>query len=564
MTASKQPRSIHTGNLLANIQQDLEILFTSTLESILLIEAKGTILAANDVSAKWLNRSAESLTGENLFQSLTPFGIPIREWVHEAVGKKTIYESDVHFGERFIHVRLIPITSGDKVRRLIVIGQDITEHKQAEKQVREFTGQMELKVRERTKELEALNRKLAEDKQRAELQASLSHHLMQDTQDFGHLLEHITTEISDLVGDTCLIALFATDLTFIRVQAITDRSAKSTTRQRTHLLNRTISVEGNVIASSILKGERYSAKEITKVIGEKLLPTEFALQLGENGLTALEVFPLQVSDALLGLLAIARTSENPYSKDEISFVGSLAGSIALAIHNAHLFEQLTESQNQLRGLSQKLVQVQENHFKHLAGEMHDQIGQDMTAINVNLNILQALLPKNTSDDIISRLTDTEKLVQESVKRMRSLMSELRPPMLDQYGITAALNWYCEQYQRRTKIELVVNDHYMKNIRPPVEVEIALFRIAQEALNNVAKHAKATHVNIELFEEKGDIMMAITDNGIGFETKNQDSSTRAHWGLTLMQERARAVNGKFLLRSVPGQGTQIVVRVGKTT
>ena len=105
---------------------------------------------------------------------------------------------------------------------------------------------------------------------------------------------------------------------------------------------------------------------------------------------------------------------------------------------------------------------------------------------------------------------------------------------------------------------------MKNIRLPAEVEIALFRIAQEALHNVTKHAKATHVDIELIEEKGDIMMAITDNGIGFDMKNQDSSTRAHWGLTLMQERARAANGKFLLRSVPGQGTQIVVRVRKAT
>jgi signal transduction histidine kinase len=90
----------------------------------------------------------------------------------------------------------------------------------------------------------------------------------------------------------------------------------------------------------------------------------------------------------------------------------------------------------------------------------------------------------------------------------------------------------------------------------------LFRIAQEALNNVSKHAKATRVDIELLEEKGDIMMAITDNGTGFDMKNQDGN-QAHWGLTLMQERARAVNGKFLLRSVPGQGTQIVVRVRKT-
>jgi signal transduction histidine kinase len=562
MVTPKQPRSLHTGSLLTNVQRDLEILFTSTSEAILMIEAKGTILAANEVGAKWLRHNAQSLVGENLFQLHSHINAPIEELVQEVVSKKTILESDFLVDDRCMEFRLIPVAEREKVTRLIIIGKDVTEHKRVEEQVREFTEQMERKVRERTKKLEALNQKLAEDKQRAEIQASLSHHLMQDTQDYGHLLEHITTEISDLVGDTCLIALFATDLTFVRVQAITDRNVKSTARQRTQLLNRTISVEGNAVANSILKGERYSTKEVTKETGENLLPTELALQLGESGLVALEVFPLQAGESPLGLLAIARDHGNPYSDDEISFVGSLAGSVALAIQNAHLFEQLTESQNQLRGLSQKLVQVQENHFKHLAAEMHDQIGQDMTAINVNLNILQAMLPKTTSEDIISRLADTEKLVQGSVKRMRSLMSELRPPMLDQYGLTAALNWYCEQYQRRTNIELAVNDQYMKNIRSPAEVEIALFRIAQEALNNVAKHAQATHVDIELLEEKGDIMMVITDNGTGFDMKNQDANTQAHWGLTLMQERARAVNGKFLFRSVPDQGTQVVVRVRK--
>ena len=562
MIAPKQPRSMHTGSLLANVQRDLEILFTSTSEAILMIEVNGTILAANDVGAEWLHHNAQLLVGENLFQLHSHINASIEKLIQEVVNKKTILESDFLFGNRYMVFRLIPVTEREKVTRLIIIGKDVTEHKRVEEQVREFTEQMERKVRERTKKLEALNQELAEDKRRAEIQASLSHHLMQDTQDYGHLLEHITTEISDLVGDTCLIALFATDLTIIRVQAITDRDIKSTARQRTQLLNRIISVEGNAIANSVLRGERFSTRGITKEIGENLLPSEFALQLGENSLIALEVFPLQVGESPLGLLAVARGHGNSYTEDEVSFVGSLTGSIALAIQNAHLFEQLTESQSQLRGLSQKLVQVQENHFKHLAGEMHDQIGQDMTAINVNLNILQAMLPNNTSKDIISRLADTEKLVQESVKRMRSLMSELRPPMLDQYGLTSALNWYCEQYQRRTKIKLVVNDHYMKNIRLPVDVEIALFRIAQEALNNVSKHANATHVDIELIEEKGDIMMAITDNGTGFDMKNQDANTQAHWGLTLMQERARAVNGKFLLRSVPGQGTQIVVRVRK--
>jgi two-component system sensor histidine kinase UhpB len=186
----------------------------------------------------------------------------------------------------------------------------------------------------------------------------------------------------------------------------------------------------------------------------------------------------------------------------------------------------------------------------------------MTAINVNLNILRTLLPKNVPEGVITRLADTEKLVVETIKHVRSTMSELRPPMLNKYGLAATLFWYCGEYHRRTEIQVNINDQYMKDARLPIEIEIALFRIAQEALNNVAKHANATQIDIELFEEVNYTMMAITDNGNGFDPKIHGSRTSQHWGIPLMRERARTINAEFLLRSVPGQGTQIVVRVGK--
>jgi signal transduction histidine kinase len=561
METLKRPRSLHTASLMANMQQDLEILFTSTSEAILLIETDGTILVANEVGAKWLHKNAQLLIGDNLFKLHDHFSTSIEELVQKAVSKKTILESDFLFGDRFMVVRLIPILETGKVTRLIIFGQDVTEQKRVEEQMREFTSQMEQKVRERTKKLEALNQKLIKDKRRTEIRASLSQHLMQDTRDYRYLFEHITNEISDLVGDTCLIALFTSDLTKMEVQAITDRDVENLTRQREQLLNRTISVGANPIVNKILNGERYSTSGISKEQGIDLLPAEFAAQLGEDGLSVLEVFPLYTGDQPLGMLAIAREHGHLYTEDEISFIASLISPIALAIQNAILFEQLNKSKKQLQGLSQKLVQVQEDQFSRLAGELHDRVGQDLTAINVNLNILHTLLPKDVSDAVVERLADTEKLVTESVRRMRSTMTELRPPMLDKYGLAATLHWYCEQYQSRTQIKININDDYMKNARLPNEIEIALFRIAQEALNNVTKHAKASQVDIELFEDNGCITMAITDNGVGFDAKSHNARDLQHWGVPLMQERVRTINGKFLLRSVPGQGTQIVVKLG---
>ena len=560
----RPPRSLHTASLLANVQQDLQILFASITESLMLIEANGTIIASNDFSAMWLNRSADELAGENLFALLTPFGIPIREWVYGATSKKTIFESDTIFKERFLHFRLIPVSEGNMIRRLIIIVQDVTEHKQAEEQVREFTGQMERKVRERTRELEALNRKLTEDRRRSEIRASLFQYLMQESWDYNRLLEHITDVISSLIGDTCLIALFSADLTQVEVRAITDRDGNKMQQQREQLLNRAISLETSAISSRILEGRSFSANEIAMEKSTSLLPPEFAVLLGKDGRNVLEIFPLHAGDRSLGLLAITRKYLNPYSEDEISFINSLISPISLAIQNAHLFEQLTESQIQLRGLSQQLVQLQEEQYSHLAEDLHDSIGQDMTAINVNLNILRGLLPEDVSEGVLTRLADTEKLAVDTIKHIRSTMSELRPPMLDKYGLTATLFWYCEEYQRRTEIQVNIDDRYMKNSRLESETEIALFRIAQEALNNVTKHASASQVNIELFEEENYTMMAITDNGSGFDSKVQNSRTLQHWGIPLMRERARAINGEFLIRSVPGQGTQIVVRVRKAT
>lgn len=561
---SRPHGSLQTASLLAYMQEDLQVLFSSISESILLIEANGTIIVSNDIGARWLKRSAEELLDENLFVLLTPFGIPIREWVYEAVSKKTIFETETYFREEFLHFRLIPISAGNKIRRLIIIVQDITKHKRAEEQVREFTEQIERKVRERTIELEALNRKLMADKRRSEIRASLSQYMIRETRDYKRLLEHVSTQVADLIGDACMVALFTSDLTQIEVVAVKDRRPGTQKFLLKQLLNRVISFESNEIANRILDGKRYSGLELSKEKGAGLFPAEFAKLLGDGEVIALELFPLQTGDQSLGLLALVREYGNPFSEEEISFVNGLLSSLSLAIQNARLVEQLTESQTQLRGLSQQLVQIQEDQFSHLAVELHDSIGQDMTAINVNLNILRTLLPRDVPESVIARVADTEKLVVETIKHMRSTMAELRPPMLDKYGLTATLYWYCDEYQRRTQIQVTVNDRYMKELRLPDEIEIALFRIAQEALNNVAKHAHATQVEIEMFEEESYTMMAIKDNGCGFDPDAQNSRDVQHWGVPLMQERARAINGEFLLRSVPGQGTQIVVRVRKVS
>jgi len=234
--------------------------------------------------------------------------------------------------------------------------------------------------------------------------------------------------------------------------------------------------------------------------------------------------------------------------------------VALTIENARLFDEIKQNRQELRGLSQKLVKSQEDQFQRLGKELHDHIGQDLTAININLSLIENMLPENAPEGLRPRLADANRLVEESVAHMRNIMSEFLPPMLDRYGLTAALLWYTQKLTKRTNMPITVNDHNLHDVRLSRDVEIGLFRIAQEALNNITKHTQASLTEIELKEQDGYVLMTVTDNGSGFDPQALPASQEEHWGLTVMRERARAIDATFSIKSAPGKGTQVILRV----
>jgi two-component system sensor histidine kinase UhpB len=140
------------------------------------------------------------------------------------------------------------------------------------------------------------------------------------------------------------------------------------------------------------------------------------------------------------------------------------------------------------------------------------------------------------------------------------MVELRPPVLDDYGLTAALHWYGKQFSERTGIIPVIE---LEELVPrlPLPFETGLFRIAQEALTNVSKYAKAKHVVLSLDEVNGEVQLTIADDGIGFDAQNhQGPGAKPEWGLINMRERAQAIGGDLFVETAPGKGTKIIVEV----
>jgi PAS domain S-box-containing protein len=249
----------------------------------------------------------------------------------------------------------------------------------------------------------------------------------------------------------------------------------------------------------------------------------------------------------------------PDRKGGIAAIGGVATDIT---ERRRVRQERERHAEQLRSLSRRLVELQETYRRELSRELHDRVGQNLTALNINLEIALNELPQGFKRKHAPRLKDSLALVKAMTESVEDVMSELRPPMLDDYGLLPALRALVKAFAKRTAIPAEVKGgERLDRIDPATE--IALYRIAQEALTNVAKHARAGRVEIVVSEEPGGISLTIMDNGIGFDPsavlrRNPNSG----WGMLNMRERAEAAGGTFKVESAPGKGTRVKVTVAR--
>lgn len=226
----------------------------------------------------------------------------------------------------------------------------------------------------------------------------------------------------------------------------------------------------------------------------------------------------------------------------------------------HFEKELKRSHAQLRALSVRLSEVEENEKRRLAQELHDQVGQNLTALGINLNTLPTLVSIGETDKIKDRVRDAQKLLDETTRSIRSVMADLRPSVLDDYGLLSAVRWYSQKFSERTRITVKIEGNELKS-RLPHFFKTTLYRIFQEALTNIAKHARASKAKISLEETKTEIKLIISDNGKGFNPETvYKKKKQTMWGLLTMKERAEAIGGKFDVQSSPGKGTKIFVEL----
>ncbi len=219
----------------------------------------------------------------------------------------------------------------------------------------------------------------------------------------------------------------------------------------------------------------------------------------------------------------------------------------------------SEQREALKGeLYKRIVAAQESERQRIARELHDETGQALTAIGMGLRGLENEL-KNSRLQTKQNLHQLESLTDHSLDELQRLIADLRPSHLDDLGLSSALRWYAGTVQERTKIEVQVEiDGSEPEVASPVKT--ALFRIIQEALTNVVKHAHARHVLISVQYGDYELTANIADDGEGFNIGMVDSKQRVPWGLRGMEERASLLGGRLNVTSTPGRGTIVEVAV----
>ena len=272
--------------------------------------------------------------------------------------------------------------------------------------------------------------------------------------------------------------------------------------------------------------------------------------------------PLRAKGQLFGALGLAWSGEGTaLAQKELSLLNAFSQQVAASLENAQLYRVLQEREGQLADLVRQLVNAQEGERQRIARELHDETGQKLTALAMGLAAVEAQLGVTQKEQARALVQNLRSVADQAMVELRNVMANLRPSQLDDLGLVPALRWYLREYEaRQPNLDTRLVAERMVGRLPP-STETVLFRVAQEALTNVTRHARASMVTVTLDHLGNTVSMEVCDDGIGFDpslpvTRDQSGG----WGIVGMRERVVLAGGKFNVDSQPGRGTRIRIEL----
>lgn len=277
-------------------------------------------------------------------------------------------------------------------------------------------------------------------------------------------------------------------------------------------------------------------------------------------------YPVTAHQHVYGSIVLVRLSPIRYrpAPAEMALMAGVAQQLGVSIENALLTAEAQRHELVLGDLLRQVVGAQEAERQRIARELHDATGQSLTAVGLGLRGVETQLAQSECDPTLAPLAEQVRelryFAQNALGELRTIISDLRPPQLDELGLAAALRWYVQSYARRRKVDAAFTAAG-DDSRLQADYRTVLFRIAQEALTNIAKHAHATQISVTLQVYTDEVEIVVTDNGAGFDPTLPDhlaDQPTVGWGIVGMRERALLLGGKCTIETAPGAGTRVRV------
>ncbi len=484
-----------------------------------------------------------------------------------ASGKTQFFECDLSPDDFTLiyEVRLTPIAGQFELLALI---RDVTEQKRAEMMLFDLSQELETRVEERTLKLVEAH-KMSQAMQAANLALS-------KTLDLDIVLNTLLEYLAQLIpydGANVMLWQAGTaqdgtvqDDTHLRIHAARGYSKLhdlEQIKQRSFEVSHYATLETVINSKSSLLIQD-TAKMPDWIIVDSLEDIECWLGI-----------PLLAGGRVIGLYALDKAEAGAFTVLHQQYAEALAAQAAVAIQNALLFEQVRNGREKLRLLAQQIVTTQEDERLRVSRELHDEAGQALTALKIGLAV--TLRTISDSDGGISsteslptiqllqkELQNAVNLCELTMDQIRLLAHNLRPAALDDLGLSPALEGFCDDFAERTHLSIEFQ-HQESLPDVPDVIGITLYRFLQEALTNVARHADATKIDVQLRMDETAVTLSVTDNGQGFELSPSHLSTTHSSGIGLagMQERLQLLGGQFRITSNPGQGTSLTATIPLT-
>lgn len=498
-------------------------------------DVEGRLIFVNKAFCNMLGRTEAELIGKTMWDFMHEDDITENKRSYERLMKEGIpFKLERRLLREdgsviWVDASVSPIMDAEgRPQSAVAVEVDITGRKQAEDALQQLNLQLEERVLNRTAKLREVNQALREEiteRRRAEEALRKSEAAARENEEkLSTLFELLPVGISFLNQEGQIIQM---------------NSAL------THILK---------LTKEQLSDQEYTGRTYIRANGTIMPPDEFASQRAfAEGKTAYNVetgIVMEDGDVIWTSVSAAPVA--------VADVGAVV--VTADITESKRAERaLQESRERLQVLSQRLVEVQEEERRAIARELHDRVGQTLAALNINLIIISGQLGNKVDGPVSSRLSDSMKLVTETISLVRDVMSDLRPSVLDDYGLEAAIESYLSQFRSRYAIEIKFDKPEEPIPRLGPSIEMTFLRIAQEALMNVAKHAQASLAILSLQCEANIVLLTVQDNGLGIVSWQEANRPGSH-GLTIMRERAEAFGGSLQVRSVPGKGTTVEVKI----